>query len=148
MPCTPPCFSMKPLTTVAISAPTTPPSNPSSKPMVNSVVPAGRSERVDQIDGLESIQFLQAGRRLGIVFDIVAQAQRELRGNLQRQHAKDKPRQSPFVVRPPRGVPAPRRHDAGTLSVQTAQMERMLPGSLDQRHVEGDIGRFRIRIAL
>src|SRR5438270_5800771 len=36
MPCTPPCRSMKPLTTVAISAPTAPPNNPSSKPMVNS----------------------------------------------------------------------------------------------------------------
>src|SRR5207253_2042335 len=32
-PCTPPCRSMRPLTTVAISAPTMPPSIPSKRPM-------------------------------------------------------------------------------------------------------------------
>src|SRR5579862_3984241 len=34
MPCTPPCFSINWLTTDAISAPTTPPSTPSNRPMI------------------------------------------------------------------------------------------------------------------
>src|ERR1035438_2528716 len=88
MPCTPPWRSMKPLTTIAISPPTTPPNNPSSKPIVNSLHASGRSERIDQIDGLQRIQFLQVGGRLGVVLNIVAYAQRELRGNLDRQRQR------------------------------------------------------------
>src|ERR1700722_11942373 len=72
---------MKPLTSVAISPPTTPPNNPSSKPMVNSLHAYQRSERVNEIDGLQRVQFLQAGRRFGVVLNIVAHAQRELGGN-------------------------------------------------------------------
>lgn len=53
-----------------------------------------------------------------------------------------------LIVRLPQGIPALGGREAGTLPVQATQMEGMLPGCIVVGHIDGGMGRLRVRVAL